>query len=98
MSIPIGRQNRKVWGWLMFRSLGKQVLTSYSLSLGSRFFTRKRIRRKALMPQEGNSKKMQEKTEALGIFREREIEPGRGNEYLLVHGGHWVLDMTCGPE
>lgn len=71
------------WGWLMFRSLGKQVLISYSLSLGSRRFTRRRIRRKVLMPQKGNSKKMQEKTEALGIFCEWEIEPGQGNEYLL---------------
>ena len=57
----------------MFRSLGKQVLASYGLPLGSRFFTRRRIRKKPLMSQKGYSKKRQEKTEALGKFLEQEI-------------------------
>lgn len=51
----------------MFRSLGKQVLASYGLPFASRSsFTRRRISRKAIMPQEDHIKKRQEQTEALG--------------------------------
>lgn len=55
-------------------------------------------RQKALMTRRDDSKKRQEKTEALGKFLEWELEPGQENKYLLVHGRYWVLDMKCEPR
>lgn len=95
VSIPIGRQNIVVghWGWLMFRNVGKQVLASHSLPLGTRSSFTRRSGERFQKPRKILEKHRGRRRQALGEWLEQEIESRHKNKYLLVHEEPWVLGM-----